>query len=431
MDFTHSCIVRHFCRRICKKISETRFLFCFLLEWGWVIKVKILYKIFGLNPESREGMIVVTSCIGICVNALVAALKIGLGFMSGSVAIVSEGVHNIMDAISSVLTLVGLKLSYMRPTKKHPFGFGRIEYLASLLISLLICVAGFEMVKTSLQRFLNPKALSITYFTVGWMGLSALVKLGLGQYLIRKGRASNSDSLVGVGIESRNDCLASAITIVGSLLYIWTGIILDGGAGILMSLIIIKSGLTLGWKVVSDLIGQSSTDGLARKVCGRVSSVEGIENVADMTLHNYGPNRYRGTCNVELDACMRMKDVYRLLHPLQLSLREEYGVHMVFGVYAVNVDPELHEDVCRFVQMDPNIRSYHALFYDRSRHRIYVDFVLEYGDFDWELIEEAFVAYMYRLYPEDQVVLTLETEFIASCCIPIGKNVDMESNSEK
>lgn len=153
--------------------------------------MKILYSLFKINPEDREGMVTVTSMIGVIVNILVALLKVVVGLLSSSIAIVSEGVNNAADALTSILTLIGTKLAGKHPDEKHPFGYGRIEYLTSLLIAVLILVSGTEMLLNAIKLIFMPEELKISFISLMIVAISAIIKYLLGTYTISMGKGQN------------------------------------------------------------------------------------------------------------------------------------------------------------------------------------------------------------------------------------------------
>lgn len=164
--------------------------------------MKLLYKILRQDPESREGVVVTTSALGILVNLILAAVKIIVGLAVASIAIVSEGVNNATDSAGSLITIVGTKLSAKHPTKKHPFGFGRIEYLTSLLIAVMILITGFELLKSSVELIIHPEEMRISYVALIIVAVSAGVKLLLGTFTIREGKRVDSGSRLELVIET-------------------------------------------------------------------------------------------------------------------------------------------------------------------------------------------------------------------------------------
>lgn len=217
--------------------------------------MKLLYKLLHQEPDSREGTVVAVSGLNILVNLIFAAIKVVIGLAVSSIAIVSEGVNNATDSATSLITIVGTKLSAKHPTEKHPFGFGRIEYLTSLLISVLILFTGAELMESSVKLIITPQEMSISYVTMAIIAVSALVKLALGLFTIKEGKRVDSSSLVALGTECRSDSVVSVITLVTALVFLVFHVSLDAYAGIIMSLIVLKAGFEVLKETLSDILG--------------------------------------------------------------------------------------------------------------------------------------------------------------------------------
>ena len=383
------------------------------------------------KETDRKKIIAKASILGVVVNVIIAFSKIIVGALAKSMALISEGANNFADAATSVITFVGSKLAGKHPTKEHPFGYGRIEYLAGLIIAVLILVTGVSMTvesvniivdfaKTGTLEVSSDSMLPVLIFAA----VGAIVKFILGLYTIKQGKLANSESLIGVGKECRSDAFASVITIISSLLIIiWPrisgselGFPADAVAGIITSLLICKAGLEVLWETVKDLIGRPGEKELALKIYRHITKTEGVLMVADMMLHNYGPDAWSGSVNVEIDHEKTVGEVYQLLHKLQLDIMHEEKVTMVFGIYAVDNDhegvKEIRMAVAKFVMDTPHVKSFHALYLEPGTDNLYVDFIVDYELADWEALEEKFRQYMKELYPQYNIILTVETEFV-------------------
>lgn len=378
--------------------------------------MKIFCKILNVNSESREGIITETSGLGILVNILVAALKVVVGLVASSIAIVSEGLNNASDAMSSTLTLIGTKLSKKHPDEKHPFGYGRIEYLTGLVISVIILVTGVEMLISSVKLIFKPEKLSISYVSLIVVAVTAVIKFFLGLYTIKKGKSVNSSSLTGVGYDCRNDAFVSVITIVSSLVFLIFDFSIDAYAGVLMSLIILKAGFDILRETIGEIIGRPGDEDLAKKIYSEVRSTDGVLAAVDMMLHNYGPDAWSGSVNIEIDHNMTVGEVYNTIHALQLRIMHEYNVVMVFGIYAVAHDHEgirdLRRDIREFIDGSEHVKSFHALYIEPGTNNIYCDFIVDYKLRDWEELEKKFKEYMSERWPDRNIILTVETEFV-------------------
>ena len=378
--------------------------------------MKLLYKLLRQEPDSREGTVVAVSGLNILVNLIFAAIKVVIGLAVSSIAIVSEGVNNATDSATSLITIVGTKLSAKHPTEKHPFGFGRIEYLTSLLISVLILFTGAELMESSVKLIITPQEMSISYVTMAIIAVSALVKLALGLFTIKEGKRVDSSSLVALGTECRSDSVVSVITLVTALVFLVFHVSLDAYAGIIMSLIVLKAGFEVLKETLSDILGQAGEKELAQELYRIVRAEPLVLNAADMMLHNYGPDAYSGSVNVEIDHSKTVGEVYAALHELQLRIMHEKHITMVFGIYAVDKDHteirRLREQVAAFVRQQEHVTSYHALYIHPNGKDIYVDLVVDYALTDWEVLRKEFTAYMAECYPDKHLELVIETNYV-------------------
>ena len=378
--------------------------------------MNLIYKLFKLDRNTREGVVSATSVLNVVVNVFIALMKIIIGALASSIAIVSEGVNNASDALTSILTLVGTKLAGKRPDSKHPFGYGRIEYFTSLIIGTLILVGGIEMLISSIKLIFNPEQLKVSYLSLIIIFGSALIKFVLGNYTISKARSVDSQSLEAVGVECRNDSFISIVTIAVALIFLFTGKSIDAYAGVFTSSLIIKTGLEILFDNISSLLGQSADKELANKLYREIRDTDGVINAVDMILHNYGPDSYTGSCNIEIDHKKTVGEIYDFIHDLQLRIMHEYGVVMVFGIYAVDNDSKLskklRKEIAQFVKDREHVKSFHAVYLDKKTDKLYCDLLVDYELEDWDKLRKEFDDYMHNLYPDKTIELTIDTDFV-------------------
>ena len=369
-----------------------------------------------MKNSERQKIIVRTSALGIAVNLVIAIVKILLGLAAASLAIVSEGINNASDAASSALTMVGTKLSAKHPDEKHPFGYGRIEYLTSLVVAMLILYTGLSLLKESIDGILHPAVMSVSYLAIAIVAVSAIIKFVLGIYTMRMGKRTGSDALTAVGREGRNDSVFSVVTITVSILYLAFGFSLDAYAGLVFALIVIRSGFGTLKETLSNLIGKSGKKELAAQLYREIRATDGIIAAADMMLHDYGPDAYSGSVNIEVDHSVSIGDAYAFIHDLQLRIMHEYHVTMVFGIYAVDTDSAesraLRRVIGDFVRAQEHVKSYHAVYIDPKTGKIYCDIIVDYALKDWETMRKEFAEHMEKNYPGCELELTIETEYV-------------------
>lgn len=378
--------------------------------------MEFVCRLFRQDPNEREGVITAVSALGIAVNLLIAAAKVVLGLFASSIAIVSEGVNNASDAMTSVLTLVGSRLAGKHPDAKHPFGYGRVEYLTSLVIAGLILFTGIEMLISSVRLIFEPSGLNVSVPALAVVAVSAVIKFLLGVFTVSAGKRSGSGALVGVGLDCRNDSFISGVTILSAVIFIVSGVSVDAYVGALMSLLVVKAGFDVLRDTVSELLGRPGDAELAAKLYREIRSTPGILGAVDMMLHNYGPDAYSGSVNVEIDHEKTVGEVYDFLHALQLRIMREYNVTLVFGVYAVDGDHEevrvIRQRIAEFVRAHEHVKSFHAVYLDPASPRLYCDLIVDYELRDWSLLRGEFTDFMRESFPERELVLTIETEFV-------------------
>ena len=369
-----------------------------------------------MDKTKRQQIITQTSILGIFVNLFVAAAKIVIGLAASSIAIISEGINNAADAVSSVITLIGARLSTKHPDEDHPFGYGRIEYLSTMLLAVLILYAGFELAKESVDGIIHPAEMNVTILSIAIVVGSAIIKFILGTYTIKMGEKAESGALDALGKDCRNDSFFSILTVLASILYMTAHISIDGFAGLVFAFIILKTGYETMKDAASDIIGTAGKEELAKDLYREIRKTDGIIHAVDLMLHSYGPDTYSGSVNIEVDHKLTVGEIYEVIHDLQLRIMHEYHVTMVFGIYAVDQDnPELKEMrkyITQYIRSKEHVKSYHALYISPTTKKIYCDFIVDYKQDDWDNLSADFKDYMKKKYPDKELELVIETEYV-------------------
>ena len=255
----------------------------------------------ALAAESSRGRVIVrTSVIGILANVLLAAFKAFVGLVSGSIAIVLDAVNNISDAASSLITIIGTKLAGKSPDKKHPFGYGRIEYLSAMVISVLVLYAGITSFIESVKAIINPVKPDYTAVSLVIVAVGVAVKILLGRYVKSVGRRVNSDSLINSGEDATLDSIISAATLVAAAIYLLFNVSLEAYLGAVIAAIIIKSGVEMLRDTLSKILGERTDATLAREIKKTITSYPEVSGAYDLIMHNYGPDSYNGSVHIEV-----------------------------------------------------------------------------------------------------------------------------------
>ncbi|MBQ4238115.1 MAG: cation transporter, partial [Ruminococcus sp.] len=244
------------------------------------------------NELSRDEKIIRTSVIGILANVLLAGFKAIMGILSNSIAITLDAVNNISDAASSIITIIGTKLAGKSPDKKHPFGYGRIEYLSAMIIAVIVLYAGITSFVESIKKIITPETPDYTPVVLIIVAVAVLVKIVLGRYVKSVGDKINSESLINSGKDATLDSIISASTLAAAAVYLIWGISLEAWLGAIISIVIIKSGIEMLISALSQILGESADAQLAREIKKTVCSFSEVLGAYDLVLHDYGPDRF-------------------------------------------------------------------------------------------------------------------------------------------
>ncbi len=367
------------------------------------------------GAESRERVIVRTSVVGILANVFLAALKFAIGLAVNSVAVISDAVNNLSDALSSVITIVGTKLAGKAPDKKHPMGYGRIEYLSALIVSAIVLYAGITAFVDSVKKIIHPEEVSYTIVSVVIIAAAVAVKLVLGAYVKKKGKEVNSGSLTASGEDASHDAILSASVLVSALIHMIFHINLEAWVGALISVFIVKAGLEMIREAVDEMLGVRASSELARKIKETVNAAPGVLGSYDLLLNNYGPDRFIASIHVEVDETMSVRELDGLTRLLQKEVYAATGVILAtVGVYSVNTgDTEaarIREEVRGLVQAHKEVLQFHGFYVDTEAKRMTFDVILDFAAEDRHALFEAIREEVRAAWPEYEVHVTLDVD---------------------
>ena len=295
--------------------------------------------------NNREKTIIKTSTISILANIILAGFKATVGLISHSIAIVSDAVNNLSDALSSIITIIGTKLAGKEADREHPYGHGRIEYITSFLVSAIVLYAGITALIESIKKIITPEVADYSVTTLIIIIAGILVKFILGIYVKKKGKKVNSDSLVASGSDAFNDAILSISVLASAIIYLIFNISLEAYVGAIVSLFIIKAGIELIRESVDNMIGVRVESDLSKKIKKEIGKIDGVQGAYDLVLNDYGPDKYIGSVHVELQDTLSVSDVDKISRQISKTILEKYGViiHTV-GVYSINTkDKEVIE----------------------------------------------------------------------------------------
>lgn len=291
------------------------------------------------DPKVRYAYGRLASVSGLTANVLLFLAKLTAGLLSGSLAITADAFNNLSDAGSSVVTLVGFKLSSAPPDKQHPFGHGRMEYLSALGVAALIMIAGFELATSSFEKILHPEPTAVDAVTVVILAAAIGVKLWMAWFYRRIGGRIDSESLRAAAADSRNDVVCTAVVLLTSALSLWLPVSIDGYVGMAVALFVMWSGFSVMRETVSPLLGQAPDEQFVMDIKRTVMAHEGVVGVHDLMVHNYGPGRLVMSLHAEVPSNEDILRSHDLIDRIERELGEKYH-----ALVCIHMDPVDFDD---------------------------------------------------------------------------------------
>jgi len=363
----------------------------------------------------RSQEIIRTSWIGIVANVLLAGFKAAVGILASSVAIVMDAVNNLSDALSSVITIIGTKLSQRPADRMHPFGFGRIEYFSAIIIAVIVLSAGITSLIESVKKIFNPTEPEYTTTTLIVIVVAIVVKLILGQYVKRKGEQLKSDALIASGSDALFDAVITLATLISAGIMLLWGMSLDGLLGALISAVIIKAGVEMLASPVNELLGTSILAELTRQIIKEVSDFDGVHGVYDLILHNYGPDVKIGSLHISVYDTMSAHEIHGLTRKITTQMFERHGIIMTVGVYAIatgkNRRTELQSQVMQALAAHKDIVQVHGFYYSERDQMLSVDVVPDISVHDEAAFVNKLTSEIQPMVPDMQVVIIIDHNY--------------------
>lgn len=368
---------------------------------------------------SRNKKIVRTSVIGIVTNFFLALFKAIVGLLSGSIAIVLDAINNVSDVASSVITIIGTKLAQKKPDKNHPFGHGRIEYLSSLVISIIIIYAGVSSLIESVKKIINPNELNYSMFSIIVVVVAIFVKIILGLYVKNRGEELNSSSLVNSGNDALLDSVISFSTLLAALIFLISGYSVEAYLGVVISAIIIKSGVGMTKEAISSILGERVDIELVRMVKNTIISFPEVLGVYDIIFNNYGPNSYYGSVHIEIANTYTVDQVDELLRNITKKVYEENGVILsAIGIYSIDVTDKkaikARKKISKVIEKYDNVLQMHGFYYNDTKKTIQFDIVVSFDEANQDVLYKKIYDEIIELYPDFNITIAIDSDFSVS-----------------
>jgi cation diffusion facilitator family transporter len=348
-------------------------------------------------------------------NILLATFKAAFGLLVNSIAIVLDAINNLSDAASSIITIVGTKLAGKQPDRKHPFGYGRVEYLTTVIIAVIVLWAGITAATESIQRVLSPELPDYSTATLVVVAVAVGAKVALGLYTRGVGRRINSGSLVASGTDALTDSILSAAALVAVLVFVFTGVSLEAWLGLVIAIVIIKAGVDILREVLSKIIGERVDADLTRTVKRTVASVDGVDSAYDLLLEDYGPDTLWGSVHIEVPNELTANQIDELTRTIESKVYRECGVvlHTV-GIYARNeggaLATKIRHDVYDIAYANDNVLEVHGFYVDEEAKSIRFDLVVSFDAPNREEVIDKVRGILKRRYPDYTFQVALDSD---------------------
>ena len=364
---------------------------------------------------NRERIIVRTSIIGILANLFLALFKAIVGFASNSIAVILDAVNNLTDALSSVITIIGTKLAGRKPDKKHPLGYGRVEYLTAMIIAAIILYAGISALFESVDKIINPVEADYSVISLVIIGSAVIVKVFLGRYVRSVGRKVNSSSLVASGTDALYDAILSASVFMSAIIFTIWGLSLEAYVGILISVMIIRAGIEILRDTLDDIIGKRTDEGLTDAIKETICSHENVSGAYDLILHTYGPERIIGSVHIEVPCTMTADELDKLQREIAADVMQKHGIIMAgIGVYALDTcnaeAMRIRSEISDIVMSHEGVVQMHGFRADTENRTIVFDLIIDYDLSDRDSLYCHIDEELRSKYPDYTIRMTLDAD---------------------
>ena len=364
---------------------------------------------------SREQTIVRTSIIGIIANVLLAAFKAAVGLLSNSIAVILDAVNNLSDALSSVITIIGTRLAGKLPDKKHPFGYGRIEYLSASIISMIVLYAGISSLVESVKKVIHPEKADYSAITLIIIAVAVAVKLILGRFVKSTGEKVNSDSLIASGSDAMFDSIISASTLLAAIIFITTKVSLEAYLGIIISIVIVKSGIEMLRDTLSKILGERVDGSLTKAIKKTVCETEGVQGAYDLILNDFGPDKYLASVHIEIPDTFTADKIDVITRQIQNNVYKKHNVFMTtIGIYSVNTKNDaasrMLQEIRSKVMSYEHILQMHGFYVNEEEKSVTFDMVMDFAEKDKKGLYAKICDELQQLYPQYSFNIAMDTD---------------------
>ena len=365
--------------------------------------------------QDRSKKIIQTSIVGIITNLGLVVMKAIVGFFANSISIIMDALNNLSDILSSAITVIGTKLSQKKPDAKHPYGHGRIEYVTSLVIGIIILFAAGLAIYESVLSIITPRDVNFDIITVILIGVAVLAKVALGLFFRRQGKKYNSEALKGSGIDALFDALLSFATLVSIVVYIIWKVNIEGYIGVVIGLFMLRSGIGVLRASLSSIIGERTSKETSEAIKKLVCENPQVLGAYDLIVNNYGPERGIGSIHIEVDDKLTAKEIHPLTRSISKQVYEKFGIIMTVGIYASNSSNseiiKIKDAIKKEVLSHPTIKQMHGFYCDQEIKSISFDVIVDFEDKESSKLIEEIKKNLEQTFPDYHFYIVEDKDF--------------------
>ncbi len=373
------------------------------------------------STEVRTRYGILASIVGIFCNVLLFSVKLAIGLILSSLAVTADAFNNLSDAASSIISFIGVKMAGKPADAEHPFGHGRIEYIAALIVSFLVIEVGFTFFKSSITKIMHPEEISFDLVPFIILILSILVKLWMAFFNNKLGKKIDSKVMLATAADSLGDVITTSATVISIIICHFTSINVDAIAGLIVSGIVIWSGISIAKDTLEPLIGQRIPTGLYQKITDMVESYDGIVGTHDLIVHNYGPNQSMATIHAEVPNDVSIEVSHEIIDTIERDVKKNLNILLV-----IHMDPvEMHDEevldlrdktsrIVRALDLELRFHDFRVLKENEQKNLVF-DLVVpdSYTEKDADRVMHQLVSLLHEMEENVDCIITLDRSFEA------------------
>lgn len=383
--------------------------------WKTFVKDYENYK----DPEVRGRYTKLTGTLGIIVNSVLCVIKIVMGFMIHSIAVVADGIHDMVDSLAATVTLAASVISRKPADKSHPYGHARAEYIASLVVSAIILIVGYQLLRSSIGKCIHPEPTEFSWLMVGFLIFAVLLKGAQALFTIATGKHIDSLPVIAAGTDNRNDVISTIIIIIGMLLNHFAGIDIDGYLGCLVSLFILYTGVQLIRETIGPLLGSAPDKETVDKMRQIILSNPDILGVHDIAIYNYGPGRTFATFHAVVDSRRDLMSTHASIDYVERELMDKLNINAAGHMDPIDVDDPLRIKaeslIAEIVEDIDGVEGFHdvRIVQGEKHPHVIFDIVMEPGaKADKEKIRQTLTEAIHDKDDSYHVIINFDQSYI-------------------